>query len=54
MERESGFYWVKYYGNVWIVAQWYDNSCWLIPGNENTFDDAELDEINETKLTEPE
>ena len=49
MKRKNGFYWVKLQGE-WIVSEWYDESCWLLPGNESTFDDNYFDEINEKKL----
>ena len=52
MERESGYYWVKWKGK-WYVAYYSD-----VRGSFDifsiTFYDNEFDEINETKLTPPE
>ena len=51
--RESGYYWVKCFGE-WVAA---DYSCgnkkWWLPGTEQAFTDADFIEINETRLPSP-
>ena len=36
MERQSGYYWVRYPGEAWSVARWdqRDGGWWWVPGNE--------------------
>lgn len=50
--REPGFYWV-HNGNRWVVAEWFDDDLWLMPGVENALYDCDLQEINENRLTAP-
>jgi len=52
MERESGFYWVKYQGEL-EVAEFTSGSMWYLAGNEIAYTSNEMDEINETKLHPP-
>ena len=52
MERESGFYWVKYF-DEWIVAEYCasgssrDAMNWLIHGHPQCFYDNKFEEIGE-------
>lgn len=56
MKREQGFYWVKF-NFKWEVAEWFtfmSSNHWLRAGSENTWSDKNFDEINETRISEPE
>ena len=50
MKRKNGFYWVKYQ-KEWQVSEWYNDSTWLVAGNENCFDyDEMFEEIDENRI----
>jgi hypothetical protein len=46
--RENGYYWVKD-GDEWEVAEWWENG-WYFVGQERSFSDNMLDEIDEIKI----
>lgn len=48
MKRESGYYWIKLHGE-WMIG-YYSHSEWNIYENFATFDDEELDEIDENRI----
>lgn len=51
MKRENGYYWVKI--NVgWRIFHWSDD-CWYHIGGLATFQDDELQQINEQRLLNP-
>jgi hypothetical protein len=56
MERQSGYYWVKY-EDEWVVAEWQETPyfklgfAWSYDGN--AFEDSEADGINETRIMPP-
>jgi hypothetical protein len=58
MERKEGYYWVKMNGN-WTVAEWAyqgnvgENFGWDTLGNQFPWEDADMDEINETRILPP-
>lgn len=50
--RRSGFYWVSFISNSWVVAEWNDDSKhWSITGNEFDFYDSDFVEIDECRLS---
>lgn len=44
MEREEGFYWVKFIGG-WVVARWLPRMGWFLTGHVSAYDDTLLDGI---------
>lgn len=55
--RKAGFYHVKYMGK-WIIAEYYpswspETATWLITGNEIDHEDKDFDQINETRILNP-
>lgn len=58
MEREDGFYWVKYIGpwktekdGNWNVMEYYKN-CWYLTGHAGIIEEKNI-AINETRLLPP-
>ena len=52
MKRKSGYYWVKY-NSKWIIAEYKDDgfySRWMECGTDYTFDDSEIEEIDESQI----
>lgn len=50
IDRQSGFYWVRYSGDHWEVARWVDTNegfpqGWYLTASELTFDDDDFIEI---------
>jgi hypothetical protein len=53
MKREPGYYWVKGHRPTWVIMQWQIGRWYAIGNSDETFQDDELSEINETRLTSP-
>ena len=54
MDRENGFYWVKYEGSDWQVAEWdgtQHRPAWWLVGSD--IPETTLDEIDEHRLNPP-
>ena len=49
MERETGFYWVKYLGE-WIICQFTITGDWNMPGSHSRLDDTDFDQIDKEVL----
>jgi hypothetical protein len=49
MQRETGFYWVKYLGE-WTIAQFDITGNWHVPGSHKILDDADFEEIEKESL----
>jgi len=50
MNRQPGYYWVKYKGN-WIVAEWLLNSWWpSCAESDQSWSDDYFDEIDERRI----
>lgn len=50
MERENGYYWVKFEGK-WTILKW-NVDCWW--GGEYTFTDNDFEAIDDRRLIDPE
>lgn len=48
MNRENGFYWVKY-RNEWEIAHWIDD-CWIVLEDERYYLDSYWSEIDERRI----
>ena len=53
MERKSGFYWVKYGGDLEVV--FFDECCkdWCVLGVNRTLDESHFEVINENRIMSP-
>lgn len=56
MNRQEGYYWVKYrtgyqiaYWGLWIS----DKYAWFVIGNEDGFEDTDFEHINEVRIKFP-
>ena len=52
MEREKGFYWVKFFsGTDWVICEWIGH-CWLYSrtGMSDKFYDSEFFMIDENRV----
>lgn len=53
MKRETGYYWVKYYGD-WRICFYHSNmELWYFAGSKFTCTDSNFAEIDECKLEPP-
>jgi hypothetical protein len=50
MERESGYYWVKYFGSDRIAFYSKNENLWSMVGMTARFRDEQLDDIGKHKL----
>ena len=47
MNRESGYYWIRF-ADEWGIAEYFDDSNdWLLIGSEESFSDEDFEEIGE-------
>jgi len=50
MNREAGYYWVRVYGFL-KIAEWVPEMlCWYFTGNDQSFDDSDMDEIFDGRI----
>jgi hypothetical protein len=49
MQRETGFYWVKYMGE-WTIAQFDITGNWYVPGSHKIMDDGDFEEIEKVSI----
>lgn len=59
MDRQEGYYWVKY-GQMFQIAKYEihqklsgTSSNWYLSGLENCFTDKDFEHINENRIKEP-
>ena len=52
MDRQEGYYWVKYISGVITIAYWYDN-FWSTIGTDENWKDSDFEHINEIRIKEP-
>ncbi len=56
MDRQEGYYWVKY-KNRFIAAKYttyrLNDSWWSLPGENNSYQDSDFEHINEIRIKEP-
>lgn len=52
MNRQEGYYWVKYISGVITIAYWYDN-FWSTIGTDENWKDSDFEHINEIRIKEP-
>ena len=50
MDRQEGYYWVKY-RTGYQIAYW--DACWYIICTDETFEDSNFEHINETRIKHP-
>lgn len=51
MDRQEGYYWVKY-RTGYQIAYW-DKYSWYVIGNDEIYEDSDFEHINEVKIKEP-
>ncbi len=51
MERQEGYYWVKYY-DAFEIAEWKEG-VWLLCGIDDKYSDNDLSFINENRIKYP-
>ena len=51
MDRQEGYYWVKY-RTGYQIAYW-DKYSWYVIGNDEIYQDSDFEHINEVKIKEP-
>jgi len=49
MEREQGFYWVKYVGE-WVISYYHSPNFWLRSGAYMEDFDSDYEEIDEDRI----
>ena len=52
MNRQEGYYWVKYKG-YYIIGEYLTSEIWIIPGKYDEFQDSDFEHINEVRIKEP-
>lgn len=52
MDRQEGYYWVKYKG-YYIIGEYLTSEVWIIPGKFEEFEDSDFEHINEVRIKEP-
>ena len=53
MERQEGYYWVKYEGKFQIGFYYADYKCWGLMDNESEIYEHNLEHINENRIKAP-
>lgn len=56
MDRQEGYYWVKYKGQFLIalyVINYLKYSWWCLPGENNSYQDSDFEHINEVRIKQP-
>ncbi len=52
MDRQEGYYWVKYKNGSYAPAEWWQGS-WIILGNDEDYKDLDFEHINEVRIKNP-
>jgi hypothetical protein len=53
MDRQEGYYWVKYNNEFVIGLYFTKENYWLLLGNDYEFQNSDFEHINENRIKEP-